>query len=449
MRFPTRRRASLLGMFRTGGPRLPRVVALGMAVVFATAGLGTLTPAASAAGHTVSLAGLRDHPGTLNVTVGDTVTWVNDVSGGAAQSVTGGVLNSPTLPAGGSYSYTFTGPGTYAYQSSFDPNVLGQVVVGGAGTATNPLSLNALPLPALPGLGGVLPPAGGDGQARDLGDGTRLAPYQVVNGVKVFTLDARPIQWEVAPGKVRQAYSFNGLVPGPVIRVNQGDRMRMIVKNDLPDGTSVHWHGMELPNDQDGVPDLTQPTIEPGQTYTYEFTAVSPGTHWYHSHMDGDQEGKGLYGALEVVPRGGDIPADRDYRIMIGDGPLGFVFNGKSFPATTPLRANVGERVHIRLIGTGPEMIHPIHVHGGHFTVVAQDGRPLRVPEEMDTVNVGVGQTYDLIFVPRNPGRWMIHCHIFSHSETPQGMAGLVTILQVDPPVVPVPPLLPGTTGQG
>ncbi|MFF9098770.1 multicopper oxidase family protein [Streptomyces sp. NPDC014802] len=276
---------------------------------------------------------------------------------------------------------------------------------------------------------------------QDLGDGTQLAPYDVVDGVKVFHLTASPISWETSPGHVKQAYAFNGVVPGPVLRVNEGDRVRIVVKNDLPEATSVHWHGMDLPNDQDGVPDLTQPAIEPGETHTYEWTAVSTGTHWYHSHMGGEQEGKGLYGALEVVPNTGDIPADRDYRIMIGDGPLGFVFNGKSFPATTQLSARVGEKVHIRLIGTGPEMIHPIHLHGGYFTLVAQDGRKLPAPQQMDTLNVGVGQTYDIVWTPTKVGKWMIHCHIFSHSENADGMAGLVSIIQVDPATVTLPKL--------
>ncbi|WNZ10819.1 multicopper oxidase domain-containing protein [Streptomyces sp. 11x1] len=282
---------------------------------------------------------------------------------------------------------------------------------------------------------------GAPGEAKDLGDGTRLAPYEVVDGVKVFKLHAAPVSWETAPGKVRQAYAFNGIVPGPVIRVNEGDPVRIVVENDLPEPTAVHWHGMDLPNSQDGVPGLTQPEIEPGESYTYEWKAISPGTHWYHSHMHGEQEGKGLYGSLEVVPRTGDIRADRDYRIMIGDGALGFVFNGKSFPATEGLSARVGEKVRIRLIGTGPEMIHPIHLHSGHFTVVAQDGRPLPVPQEMDTLNVGVGQTYDIVWTPTTTGKWMIHCHIFSHSETHEGMAGLVSVFQVDPAVVSVPDL--------
>ena len=276
---------------------------------------------------------------------------------------------------------------------------------------------------------------GGD----DLGDGTRLAEWQLVSGVKVFQLHLAPLAWPVKPGVIKQAFAINGSVPGPTIRVNEGDKLRILVKNDLPEPTSIHWHGMVLPNDQDGVPGLTQPMIEPGQTYTYEWTAVSTGTHWYHSHMGGDQEGRGVYGALEVVPRFGDIPADRDYTVEIGDGPLGFVFNGKSFPATAPLRAHVGERVRFRLIGTGPELIHPIHLHGGFFELVAQDGNRLPFPQRMDTVLVGVGQTYDIVYTPTVVGKWMLHCHIFSHSETSEGMSGLVSILYVDPPVIKAP----------
>ncbi|RSM50774.1 copper oxidase [Amycolatopsis balhimycina DSM 5908] len=279
----------------------------------------------------------------------------------------------------------------------------------------------------------------------DLGDGTTLAAWELKNGVKEFHLTAAPLTWETEPGRTKQALAFNGHVPGPVIRVNQGDKVRIVVKNDMAKPTAVHWHGMELPNDQDGVPMLTQPDIEPGQSFTYEWTAVSTGTHWYHSHEDGDQEGRGLYGALEVVPTLGDIPAERDVRIMTGDGPLGFVFNGKSYPATTSIAAKVGERVHIRLIGTGPEMFHAIHIHGGYFTVVAQDGRPLAVPQEMDTVTLGIGQTFDLIWVPVRTGKWMIHCHVFSHSEVSTGMTGMVTIADVHPATIGLPGL-PGVT---
>jgi len=141
------------------------------------------------------------------------------------------------------------------------------------------------------------------------------------------------------------------------------------------------------------------------------------------------------------VPKTGDIPADHDYRIEIGDGALGFVFNGKSYPSTTQLSAHVGERVHIRLIDTGPEMFHAIHMHGGPFQIVAQDGMPLAIPQWADTVGIAPGQTFDIVWTPQEPGKWMLHCHIFSHSETANGMQGMVTIVNVDPAVVSLPTL--------
>lgn len=305
-----------------------------------------------------------------------------------------------------------------------------------------------LPKPAAELPAGVQPAQAKQSQdERDLGDGTTLAAWELKDGVKEFHLDVAPMKWQTKPGgRVFDAMAINGHIPAPTIRVNEGDKLRFIVKNGMPQDTSIHWHGMVLPNDQDGVPGLTQAPIEPGETFTYEWTAVSTGTHWYHSHMHGDQEGRGLYGSLEIVPRLGDIPSDRDYRIIIGDGPLGFVFNGKSFPGTTQLRGRVGERIRIRVIGTGPEMIHSIHLHGGYFEVVAQDGHMKPIPERMDTLNVGVGQTYDLIWVPVKPGKWMLHCHIFSHSETPNGMEGMVTIVNIDPATVKL-PSIPGVTG--
>jgi FtsP/CotA-like multicopper oxidase with cupredoxin domain len=280
---------------------------------------------------------------------------------------------------------------------------------------------------------------------KDMGDGTYDAPYDIVDGVKVFHLTAAPITWNTGLGGPRQAYAFNGMIPGPNIHVNQGDKLRIIVQNKMPESTSVHWHGMILPNDMDGVPGLTQDAIPPGGSYTYEWTAIVGGTHWYHSHMDGGQESKGLYGALEITPRTGDFPADHDYRIEIGDGNLGFIFNGMSYPSTPPLEGRVGERIHIRLINTGPEMFHAIHIHGGPFQIVAQDGMPEAVPQWADTADIGIGQTYDLIWTPTMPGKWMLHCHIFSHSETKNGMQGMVSILDIQPAASTLPtlPLLP------
>jgi FtsP/CotA-like multicopper oxidase with cupredoxin domain len=293
----------------------------------------------------------------------------------------------------------------------------------------------AAPLPAAP-----------KPQGTPLGDGTYLAPFAVRDGVKVFTLRMSAVNWEVSPGVFKEAYTFNGLVPGPVIRVNEGDRVRVVVKNALPIATGVHWHGMILPNKQDGVPGLTQPSIAPGQTYTYEWTAIATGTHWYHAHSSGRDIGRGLYGVLEVVPKQGEIQADRDYRLVIGDTDLGFVFNGKSYPATVPLGARVGERVRIRLIGAG-DLSHPIHLHGSPFEVVAQDGLPLPQPTRMDTLLVSAGQTFDIVAVPVTEGRWLLHCHIFAHSHMATehdahasgvtgiaaGMNGITTTLDVGP----------------
>jgi FtsP/CotA-like multicopper oxidase with cupredoxin domain len=272
------------------------------------------------------------------------------------------------------------------------------------------------------------------------GDGTFPAAFSFEGGVKVFHLRAAPMDWEVEPGVVKKAYAFNGMIPGPVIQVNEGDRVRMVVENALPEPTSIHWHGMILPNDQDGVPGLTQPMIEPGQTYTYEFTAVAAGTHWYHTHMGGRQIGRGLYGALEVVARLGDFRADRDYHLFFGDTDLGLVVNGRTFPSTIPLPAKVGERIHLRLFDPGDQS-HPVHLHGSPFQVMAQDGIPLTYPQRMDTLLISPGQTFDVLIIPQVAGRWLLHCHIFSHSEGDAGMTGLVTTLDVADSKAPAPPL--------
>jgi plastocyanin len=294
------------------------------------------------------------------------------------------------------------------------------------------------------------PPGPSPASSTDLGDATVLAPSTDEGGVKVFHLTMAPTTIETAPGVVKPAYAFNGTVPGPVLRVDEGDRVRIVVDNQLPVATAVHWHGMVLPIEQDGVPGITQPFIEPGDRYVYEWTAVATGTHWYHSHSSGRHIGKGLYGALEVVPKAGDFRADRDYRLMLGDSDLGFVLNGRMFPSTTTLRTKVGETVRIRVINAG-DQVHAMHLHGTAFDVVAQDGNKLVVPQKMDTLTISPGQTFDLLAKETNPGSWLLHCHIFAHSHQSadehahgdSGMTGMVTILDVAPAdaVLPVSPL--------
>jgi plastocyanin/uncharacterized cupredoxin-like copper-binding protein len=286
----------------------------------------------------------------------------------------------------------------------------------------------------------------GEPKPKDLGDGTYLAPSSDEGGTKVFKLTMAPTTIETAPGVTKEAYAFNGIVPGPVLRVNEGDRVRIVVENQLPFATAVHWHGMILPNEQDGVPGITQPFIEPGERHTYEWTAKAPGTHWYHSHSSGRHIGKGLYGALEVVPRLGDFQADRDYRVMLGDTDLGFVINGRMWPSTTPLLTRVGETVRLRVINAGDE-VHAMHLHGIPFDVVAQDGNKLLAPMRMDTLTISPGQTFDLIAKQENPGKWLLHCHIFRHSHKvgdehhagDSGMTGMVTLFETKPAGTPLP----------
>jgi FtsP/CotA-like multicopper oxidase with cupredoxin domain len=310
----------------------------------------------------------------------------------------------------------------------------------------------------LPGDISVAPDAGpGSGRPSSFlpgavrGDGTVFAKYDSdKDGTKIFKLDAAPYTWNVAPGVKKQAFAFNGTVPGPTIRVIEGDKVRVVVTNHLKTGTAVHWHGMVLPNKMDGVPGVTQEPIPPGGTMTYEFVAVATGTHWYHSHWDGDQVGKGLYGSLEVVPHTGDRAVDRDYRLFVGDTNLGFVINGRTYPGTEPLKARVGEKIRIRLTPTG-ELSHPFHLHGQPFQLVAQDGFDLPQPVTMDTLLISTAQTFDIITVALAPGRWMFHCHIFSHMHAPgphagHAMAGLVTTLDVEPAVAPAVPPVNGVT---
>ena len=160
--------------------------------------------------------------------------------------------------------------------------------------------------------------------------------------VKVFDLTAEEMQWEVEPGKKVKAWAYNGQVPGPQIRVREGDRVRVILKNELPESTSIHFHGLELPNDQDGVPFITQPPIKPGETYTYEFTVPNAGSHMYHSHHNAaNQVGLGLLGAFIVEPKRplAAHKADVDYVMILNDGYHGYTLNGKGFPATEPIVA--------------------------------------------------------------------------------------------------------------
>jgi len=260
-------------------------------------------------------------------------------------------------------------------------------------------------------------------------------PWRIVNGVKVGHLVAEAFEHEFAPGLKAEVWGYNGSTPGPTIEAVEGDRVRIYVTNRLPEPTTVHWHGLVLPNGMDGVAGLNQRPIPPGETYVYEFVVRHPGTYMYHSHYDEmTQIALGAVGMFIVHPKKPRGPrVDRDFVLMSHEWKLNagarrpdpnamsdfnvLTFNGKAFPATVPLVVGRGERVRIRLGNLGPMDHHPIHLHGLWFRVTATDGG--FVPESAQypetTVLVSVGSTRVIEFVPEELGDWAMHCHMTHH----------------------------------
>ncbi len=259
-------------------------------------------------------------------------------------------------------------------------------------------------------------------------------PFTQDGDVKVFEITIDEIEWETEPGVTKEALGFNGKLPGGEIRVTEDDKVRVIFHNNLKESTTIHWHGVNTPNDQDGVPYVTQQPIKAGTTYAYEFTATPPGTHMYHSHHNAtDQVGRGLLGPFIIEPKDKSIypEHDREYIIVLNDGLLGFTLNGKGFPLTQPLTAKVGEKILVRYMNEGLAY-HPMHLHGMPQQVVAIDGYPLSNPYFTDTVSVPPGNRYDVLIEARAKGLWAFHCHVLAHAERPDGMFGMVTVLAIE-----------------
>ena len=256
-------------------------------------------------------------------------------------------------------------------------------------------------------------------------------PFERDGGVKVFRLVAEPVKQEVLPGKVFDLWGYNGSAPGPTIEVVEGDRVRVLFENRLPEPTTVHWHGLEVPIEMDGVPAISQPDVPPGGRFTYEFTLHQHGTFFYHSH-GAMQEMIGMLGLFIVHPRTAYAPAvQKDFAIVLQEYAVlpnntipnslsmefnWLTFNGKAAPATTPLLVRLGDRVRLRLVNIGMDH-HPIHLHGMQFEVTGTEGG--RIPEALwypqNTVLVGVAQARVIEFNAKFPGDWMLHCHLPHH----------------------------------
>ena len=262
-----------------------------------------------------------------------------------------------------------------------------------------------------------------------------VEPEVTDDGVLQWELTASVIQWETEPGTVQEAYAYNGMVPGPQLRAEVGDTVRIILHNELPEPTTIHSHGLFVPPDMDGVPVISQPAVMPGESFTYEYTLRNAGSHMYHSHfMAEHQVPMGLLGAFVVTdPDATDEPAaDVDYAMILNDGPLGFTINGKGFPATEPLVLQEGQTIRIRYMNEGLQ-IHPMHLHGIPQLVVAKDGWTLPTPHFEDTVLVAPGERVDVIVDATEVGVWAFHCHVLTHAESPDGMFGMVTAMIVEP----------------
>jgi len=280
------------------------------------------------------------------------------------------------------------------------------------------------------------------------------------NELKVFRLEASEFRWEYAPGKWVHVWGYNGQIPGPQIRVNEGDNVRIIVKNSLPDATTVHWHGLDIPWQADGVPNITQEAIPIGGEFVYEFVADPAGTRWYHSHgkshtTAAQQLDMGLSGAFVIEPKDPVYTYDREYTLVLdeweiqangvnpsiahvhgaggmpGMSPIPdyntFTINGRIFPYTDSLVVNENEKVLIRLVNAGTDAVHPMHLHGHNYEVVSRDGNPLPASLDRNVLTLHPGETVDLLVTTNNPGPWLFHCHNVHHAA-----AGMITLMEYE-----------------
>jgi FtsP/CotA-like multicopper oxidase with cupredoxin domain len=326
--------------------------------------------------------------------------------GGAGESASGAALGSTRLHGAGA-----AGPGAGA---GLEAPGAGDRAAAGSETTT-----------------GAAVPAGIDAPLPVQTPDVPKLEYELDGDVKVFRLRAEVVRREFVPGRSFDVWGYNGSCPGPTIEVNQGDRVRVIVENRLPEATSMHWHGFEIPIEMDGIPGVVQDPIPPGGTYTYEFTLHQHGTFFYHSHMP-MQEMMGMIGLFIMHPREAHSPAvDQDFGLILQEWSLlatnsvpdsmsmefnWLTINGRAGPHTTPLIVRLGDRVRIRMVNLGMDH-HPMHLHGNTFHVTATEAG--RVPEAAwtpeNTVLVGVAQARDIEFDARYPGDWMLHCHLPHH----------------------------------
>ena len=295
------------------------------------------------------------------------------------------------------------------------------------------------------------------------------------DGSRTIHLEAREVSWELAPGKTVKAMAYNGQVPGPEIRAREGERLRITLKNSLAEPTTIHWHGLDVPNAMDGVPGLTQEPVQPGETFTYEFEARPAGTRWYHTHFDEHRQmDLGLAAPLIIEPAAAEPMAyDREVTLVLDDWATGtgrpvpatnagtaggrgsaggmmsgggmggmmgsrgmggmmrnadepaydiMTINGKTYPATEPLHVKKGERVRLRIVNASAAHAHVVRLAGHRLRVTHTDGNPLQAPVEVDALPIAPSERYDAVLVADRPGARFLHCTQPGHIDAGERM---------------------------
>lgn len=286
-------------------------------------------------------------------------------------------------------------------------------------------------------------------------------PFKIHNSVKYFELTAEPVKREILPGLYINGWGYNSSIPGPTIQVYNGDYVNIRVIKHLPEATSVHWHGLDIPNVMDGVPEIEpSPKINPGRHFDYYFKITNPpGTHMYHTHFNSvKQQMMGLGGGFIILSRSRNTNIQRDYFLMLQEFKLNglemgevkpgvydidlmsddfnfFTINGRCFPYSTALKVELKENIRIR-IGNISHNAHPMHIHGHQFNVSASDGNSISFQNRLikNTINVASGETYDVNFKANNPGNWPLHCHIPHHmsNNMQMDMGGMTTVIHYE-----------------
>jgi FtsP/CotA-like multicopper oxidase with cupredoxin domain len=325
--------------------------------------------------------------------------------------------------------------------------------------------------------GAALVTLGAVGVAVGLDGGKRRAVAGAEPGT--IHLEAREVTWELAPGRTVKAMAYNGRVPGPEIRVREGERVRIVLKNALREPTTIHWHGVDVPNAMDGVANLTQKPVAPGETFVYEFDARPAGTRWYHTHFrEHHQMDLGLVAPLIIEPSAKEpMTYDREVTLvlddwatgsgrplpdtnggvagetgmggmmggrgmggMMGDGRMGgmmrgmrgrgagqpaydtMTINGKAWPATEPLHLKRGERVRLRIISASAEHTHVLRLAGHRLHVTHTDGNALQAPVVVDALPIAPSERYDVVVVADRPGAWLLQCMQPGHADAGERM---------------------------